>query len=96
MMTSAQLSEHDVNERRQSLNAIPDNVARFLNREQSRALRQSESFGWRLAFIRRSYFQCPLVVMQSRDGASYSVIEEDGTLNANPDIAVRACAFLDA
>ncbi len=80
-------SEHQ--ERRRGINPIPLNLREFLNYEQRRVLRQIEGFGWQLAFVRRPVFQDPVAVIRNTGATSYSVLEEDGTINANPDISVR-------
>ncbi|HEV7270184.1 hypothetical protein [Pseudoxanthomonas sp.] len=49
-----------------------------------------EIFHWRLAFVRRPLFQAPIPVLFDRDDTRYVVIEEDGTLNEQPALQLRA------
>ena len=49
-----------------------------------------EIFGWRLAFVRRPLFQAPIPVLFDRGDTRYVVIEEDGTLNEQPTLTLRA------
>ena len=61
----------------------------MLNELQILALRQMESFGWRLQFIRRPLFQDPVVVVTDGEGVKIGILEEDGRINMAPDIKVR-------
>jgi hypothetical protein len=83
-MLSQQKRGVSSSERRGHLNPIPLNLRGFLNSEQNRALRQVESFGWRLAFVRRELFHQALVVICNAEGSEYSTIEADGFINAEP------------
>jgi len=47
-------------------------------------------FKWELAFVRRPLFQAPVPVLVDRDRTRHVVIEEDGTLNENPTLRLRA------
>uniref|UniRef100_UPI0028C48D4D hypothetical protein n=1 Tax=Pseudoxanthomonas sp. TaxID=1871049 RepID=UPI0028C48D4D len=49
-----------------------------------------EIFQWRLAFVRRPLFQAPIPVLFDRGDTRYVVIEEDGTLNEQPTLTLRA------
>ena len=49
-----------------------------------------EIFHWRLAFVRRPMFQAPIPVLFDRGDTRFVVIEEDGTLNENPTLVLRA------
>ncbi|WP_204378436.1 hypothetical protein [Agaribacterium haliotis] len=81
--------EFDASERRKGMPAIPLNLRAFLSDDQRQALRQVEGFGWSLAFVRRPLFQDPTVVLQNPDHVTYSVLEDDGTVNEQPDIIIR-------
>lgn len=83
------VSAHQQHERRRGINPIPLNLREFLNEDQRRTLKQIEGFGWELAFVRRPLFQDPIVVIRSSEGTAYSVLEEDGSINAEPDITIR-------
>ena len=76
-------------ERRKGVSPIPLNLREFLNDDQRRTLRQIETFGWSLAFVRRPLFHDPVVVITNNERTTYSVIEQDGTINSEPDIAIR-------
>ncbi|MCH6484144.1 hypothetical protein MMG85_11285 [Pseudoxanthomonas sp. LH2527] len=49
-----------------------------------------EIFHWRLAFVRRPLFQAPIPVLFDREDTRHVVIEEDGTLNEQPTLQLRA------
>jgi hypothetical protein len=68
---------------------VPANVKRLLTVEQTIALKQLESFGWRIAFVRRPLFQQVVVVVTSYDGKEMGVLELDGELNLSPSITLR-------
>lgn len=82
-------NSHHAHERRTGVNPIPLNLREFLNEDQRRTLRQVEGYGWELAFVRRPLFQDPVVVIKNGDGSAYSVLEDDGTINSEPDIIIR-------
>jgi len=87
-VSSANKQEQAYN-RRQGMSAIPINLREFLSDDQRRSLRQIESFGWQLAFVRRPLFQDPVVVIRNGEGSKFSVLEPDGTVNDQPDIEIR-------
>ena len=68
---------------------IPDNIVDYLNTAQSAELHKIESFGWNVKYIRHPLFQEPVVFVSSADGKSIGILEEDGRLNLEPDIAIR-------
>lgn len=47
-------------------------------------------FKWELAFVRRPLFQAPVPVLVDRDRTRHVVIGEDGTLDENPTLRLRA------
>jgi hypothetical protein len=65
----------------------------FLNTEQILALRQVESYGWHLEFVRRPLFQDPTIVVMGPGGKPggkpVGTLEKDGSINQNPDIVIR-------
>lgn len=69
---------------------IPDHLENMLNPAQMRALRQIESFGWQLKFVRRPLFQEPVPIAFSADGKEIGILEEDGRLNMEADVQVRS------
>lgn len=75
--------------RRYRMQAIPDDIAQFLNANQARALKQLESFGYRLKFIRRPLFQTPVVVVENLDADRFGILDEDGQLDMNHGLIIR-------
>lgn len=69
--------------------AIPDNLDELLNAEQKLALRQIESYGWHLEFVRRPLFQAVTAVVMGPGGTPVGVLELDGSVNKKPDIIIR-------
>ncbi len=76
-------------ERRNRSKPVPLNLDEFLNPDQSMSLRQMESFGWQIAFIRRPLFQEPVVVVANNDQSKYGVLELDGSINVDAMISMR-------
>jgi len=76
-------------EKRKGDEPVPDNATEMLNQLQILALRQIESFGWRLRFIRRPLFQDPVAVVADGDGVKIGILEEDGRINMQSDIKIR-------
>ena len=76
-------------ERRNGTQPVPDDAISFMNDEQKMAFRNLESFGWRIKFIRRPLFQRPVCVLTNPEETEIAVLEEDGTVNKNPDIVIR-------
>ena len=60
-----------------------------LNDSQLTTLRNIETFGWELKFIRRPLFQKPIPVVFDGSRQTFAIIEEDGSLNENPPIKIR-------
>ncbi len=78
-----------IEEKRKGDKPIPDNVKNYLNDAQLAELRAIENFGWSLKYIRRPLFQEQVVVVINPDGRSIGVLEDDGGLNMEPQIATR-------
>ena len=76
-------------EKRKGVEPVPDDAIGLLNQLKIMILRQIEGYGWRLHFIRRPLFQEPVPVVIDGDGRKIGILEEDGTLNREPDIIVR-------
>lgn len=76
-------------ERRQTSEHGPSALESNLNSEQLMTLRRMESFGWELKFVRKPLFQTPVPVMFDGDRKRYAVLEEDGSLNEEPDFEIR-------
>jgi len=79
----------NVVDKRGTMESIPDGIKRLLSVDQVIALRQLESFGWRIQFIRRPLFQKIIVALTSYDGKEFGILEADGQLNMHPDIKLR-------
>jgi hypothetical protein len=76
-------------ERRKHKVFIAENLEELLNQHQMRALRQIESFGWQLHFVRRSLFQNPVAVIISPEGDRFATLEHDGRIDMTPDTDLR-------
>ncbi|CAN7416426.1 hypothetical protein LJR143_002431 [Pseudoxanthomonas sp. LjRoot143] len=78
-------------ERRKAVPAPDTDALRTgLTPAQLMTLEALEIFQWRLAFVRRPLFQAPIPVLFDREDTRYVVIEEDGTLNEQPTLQLRA------
>ena len=70
-------------EKRKGEYAVPVNLREVLNQDQMSSLRQIDSFGWRLAFVRRNDAKEPLAVVQRSDKSGYGVLEADGSISTD-------------
>lgn len=77
------------NDKRDKEEAVPDNLGDYLNEAQLYELRRLENFGWSLKFVRRPLFQEVTPVVFSPDGSQFGVLENDGSVNMQPDIQLR-------
>lgn len=77
-------------EKRNRQKPIPDNMKEYLNDDQMLALKQFESYGWRLEFIRRPLFQEPTPVLFGPDNQQIGILLVDGTIDKNSNILIRA------
>lgn len=77
-------------EKRQGKVPVPDNLDTLLNDQQLSALRQIETFGWQLHFVRRPLFQEPVAGIISPEGDKLATLEKDGRINLMPDSDVRS------
>ena len=68
-------------DRRNRMPPIPENLDDYLTDVQQQVLGEIKKFGWSLAFIRRLFFEHPLVVVVQADGKRYGVLNEDGTIS---------------
>lgn len=68
---------------------IPYNLEYYLTDLQLQSLYHLEDFGWHLAFVRRPLFEMPTVVLLSPEGKQYATIDEDGSLNLEPELVLR-------
>jgi hypothetical protein len=69
--------------------ALPADVLYYLNEVQRIALHSLENFGWQLAFIRRPLFVPPMVVVKNGDQTKFAILEDDGSVNLNPQVKWR-------
>jgi hypothetical protein len=79
----------DDERRKGEVKPVPDDQLEYMNADQIAAYRGVERFGWYIKFIRRPMFQRPIVVLSNPDGSILAVLEDDGTINENPDIVIR-------
>lgn len=77
-------------ERRTGEQAVPDNVADYLNELQQVILEKINKFGWSLLFVRRSSSEEPVVVIQDKDAKKFGVMEAGGAIDFESDILFRA------
>lgn len=76
-------------ERRQPLTQPNAALRAQLNEEQLMTLQELERFGWELKFVRRPPFQDLVPLVADGDRKSFSILKADGSLEDNPDIALR-------
>jgi hypothetical protein len=63
-------------------------LERGINQEQMDTLVALERFGWKLRFVRKSPLG-PLAAVYDPERRSLAIIEPDGSLNENPQLAFR-------
>ncbi|WP_052691914.1 hypothetical protein [Teredinibacter purpureus] len=88
-VTAAVAEPESRRERRDQSKPIPMNVAEYINDDQVMSLRNMESFGWQLAFVRRPLFQDAVVVVVNADQSQYGVLESDGSINMKSMLELR-------
>ena len=76
--------------RRKGVNPVPGDLLKYLNTAQIHTYHLMQKFGWDIKFIRRPLFQDPVCVLTDAEKTRLAVIEEDGFLNRQPDIALRS------
>lgn len=72
-------------DKRGSQPPIPHNIEQYLTPLQRQSLDNLKDFGWQLAFVRRPLFELPTVVLLSPEGKQYATLEEEGSLNLEPE-----------
>jgi hypothetical protein len=65
-------------------------LERSINQDQFLTLRVLEGFGWTLKFVRKSK-SGPLAAVYDPEKHLLAIIEPDGSLNENPQLAFRPC-----
>lgn len=68
---------------------VPDNISDYLTGAQLAELHHVESFGWTLKYIRWPLFKETVVMVIDSNSSSIGVLEEDGVLNLEINIATR-------
>ena len=76
-------------EKRSGKGAVPLNLHRYLNRFQMSSLREMETFGWRLAFVRRTESN-ETVVVAKHSQQGFGLLEHDGSINTSVSIGIRS------
>lgn len=76
-------------ERRRGDQQTQDDLKRMLNKHQSATLREMEKSGWKILFIRNHLFQSVTIVLGRTEDGAVVVLEEDGSINENHDLAIR-------
>jgi hypothetical protein len=76
-------------ERRKNAAPAREDVEELFNPHQLRALRDMESSGWKLLFVRTSLFQAPVIVITTAEGDIFATLDHDGQLNMTPDLSLR-------
>ena len=76
-------------DKRRGDDPIPENCKDLMTNDQIISLRNLESFGWTLKYVRRPKFAPVEVVLVSVDGESYALLREDGELDEETPIASR-------
>lgn len=77
-------------ERRRGSETVPSGIEARLTELQRLALNRFSNFGWALAFIRQTQNEAPTVVIRGPDGTGYAILTEEGDLDRNTVLLVRA------
>ena len=75
--------------KRDKMPAVPENLENILNPSQLLTLRNAESNGWELYFVRREGLDVPIPVIKGIGSQAIGVIEADGQFNTEADIRLR-------
>ena len=76
-------------DKRRGENAIPENCKELMTDDQIIALRNLESFGWSLKYVRRPKFAPIEVIVVSNDGKSFAILRDDGELDEETPVLSR-------
>jgi CheY-like chemotaxis protein len=68
---------------------VPDNLERYLNKEQRATISMMQNFGWKLLFVRRSTLHKIIAMMESPTAEHTACIEQDGELNTHHNVFIR-------
>ena len=88
--TAQQVETTPREEKRKGMVPVPGNLDTLLNKVQLHALRQIETFGWQLQFVRRPLFQEPVAGIINPEGDKFATLEKDGRINLMADSAIRS------
>lgn len=77
-------------ERRGDPAGVPFGIESRLTVLQRLALSRFSNFGWSLAFIRQLQGDAMTVVVRGPDGAGHAILTEEGDLDRNTELTVRA------
>ena len=76
-------------ERRTEEQQTQDDLKRMLNKQQMNTLRQMETTGWKILFIRNHLFESMITALGHSEDGSIVVLEEDGSINKEHDLDIR-------
>ena len=79
-----------IEDKRTGQSPVPANLDQYLNQMQLAMLKKMEDFGWHLWFVRRPLFQATVAVVANPANTDTAVLEEDGTMNKNHGLIIRA------
>ena len=82
-------SRHTYSEKRKGESPVPDDLEAHLNTAQIVALRQIQSFGWELTFVRRPLFLEPVAVITNPEGSRVGTLEADGRIDLQQNFKLR-------
>ena len=78
-------------ERRKGKPPIPEDVRNILSISQKKAIKELQTFGWVIDYVRHPLFQDPRVVVRDPDSGRQAMVMEDGTVDYSPeDLAKRS------
>lgn len=83
------MKNSEAKDRRIPVSVSRKEIENRLSLDQLVSLRQLESFGWGLRFIRQPLFQNPVPVVFQANKKAVGILEEDGRLNISVDIQTR-------
>ncbi len=83
------VSRHTYSEKRKGDSPVPEDLESYLNTAQIIALRQIQSFGWELTFVRRPLFLEPVAVITNPEGSRVGTLEADGRIDLQQNFKLR-------
>lgn len=86
---TASAKQRTYTEKRKGGSAVPEDLEAYLNTAQITALRQIESFGWELTFVRRPMFLEPVAVITNPEGNRVGTLEADGRIDLQQNFTMR-------